>query len=222
MSEDNAKSEGVENEDNRSELNQIGDIFISCGWENNQAILILENQGQNEEVIEVRYQESRHPTTKPLEHFTQLPPNKPQRVQLPIGFEHWEKLHFVGIGKNTPRSVPIAYLIEVLKELCDEVKRKNRANEQLSIKPKQQKNSTSNHEKRPWRLEHEIQNQQENTIPKPQNEVTQLEQTAAELQKTINSFEKRNVELVKKNNELKAMLDTRTDPISGNPRTSLP
>ena len=201
MSEDNAKSDSVGNEDNWSELGQIGNIFISCTWENKQAILILENQGQNEEDIEVRYQ---------------LPPDKPQRVQLPTGFEHWEKLH-LGIGENTRGAVPIAYLIEVPKEFCDEVKRKNQANEQLSIEPEQQKNSTSKHEKRPGQLEHEIQNQQENTIPKLQNEVTQLEQTATELQKTISSFEKRNAELVKENSELKAMLDTRTDPISGNP-----
>ena len=201
MSEDNAKSDSVGNEDNWSELGQIGNIFISCTWENKQAILILENQGQNEEDIEVRYQ---------------LPPDKPQRVQLPTGFEHWEKLH-LGIEENTRGSVPIAYLIEVPKEFCDEVKRKNQANEQLSIEPEQQKNSTSNHKKRPGQLEHEIQNQQENTIPKLQNEVTQLEQTATELQKTISSFEKRNSELVKENSELKAMLDTRTDPISGNP-----
>ena len=201
MSEDNTKSDSVGNEDNWSELGQIGNIFISCGWENKQAILILENQGQNEEDIEIRYQ---------------LPPDKPQRVQLPTGFEHWEKLHF-GIGENTRGSVPIAYLIEVPKEFCDEVKRGNQANEQLSIEPEQRKNSTSNHEKRPGRLEHEIQNQPENTIPKIQNEVTPLEQTDAELQKTINSLEKRNAELVKENNELKAMLDARTDPISGNP-----
>ena len=237
MSEDNAK-----NEDNWSKLSQIGDIFISCGWENNQAILILENQGQNEEGIDVLYQESRHPTTKPLKLFNQLPPNKPQGVQLSTGFEHWEKLHFVRIGKNPPQLVPIAHLIAVLQELCDGVKnqgkseplqrgpeplspkleRSNDAGKPLHLSSlqrteEQQENSTSNHEKRPEQLEHEIQNQQENTIPKLQNKIIQLEHIVAERQKEIDTVKNQNAELAQKNSELKKQLDTQTNTMSRDP-----
>lgn len=273
MNENKAKNDNVGNEDNWSELRQIGDIFISCGWENNQAILILENKGQNEEDIEIRYQESLHPTTKPLKFFEQLPPGKPQTVQLPTRFEHWEELRFVGIMKNPSRSVPITDLIAALKELRDEiknqgnseplrcgseslspklkpsneyrkpprlpsfqvtkvqhsdrlaapkktsveVKRKNQANEQLPSDPEQQKNLTSNYEKRPGRLEHEIQNQQENTIHKLQNEVNQLEQTGVERQKEIDSFREQIAELSQENSELKRQLDTQTIATSRNP-----
>lgn len=216
MSEDNAKSDSVENKDNWSELRQIGDVFISCGRENNQVILILENQGQNEEDIEVRYQESQHPITKPLESFDQMSPDKPQRVQLPTGFEHWEKLHF-NIGENAGGEAPIASLIAALKEPRDEVKSENQANEQLSIEPEQQKNSTSNHEKRPGRLEHEIQDQQANIIPNLQNEITQLEQIVAERQEEIDSFREQIAELTQKNSELKRQLDTRTNAMSREP-----
>lgn len=122
MSENHVRSGSVRNEDNWSKLRRIGDIFISCGQENNQVILILENQGQNEEGIEIGYQESEHPTTKPLKFFKQLPPNKPQKVPLPIGFKQWGKLRFVHIGKNTSLLVPIADLITALKELSNEAK----------------------------------------------------------------------------------------------------
>ena len=273
MSEDNAKSDNVGNEDNWSKLIHIGDIFISCGWENNQAILILDNQGQNEEGIDVLYQESRHPTTKPLKLFDQLPPNKPQRVRLLTGFDQWEKLHFVGIGKNTRQPVPIADLISVLKELRNEVKnqekpeplqgepkplspklersndhgkplslssfqgteeqqpadlialeetlaevkRRNQANEQSSTEPEQQKNSTSIHDKRLRQSEHEIQNQEKNTIPNLQNKTTHLEQIIAERQKEIDRFREQIAELTQKNSDLKRQLDTQTDARSRDP-----
>ena len=43
MNEDNTRSRSVGNEDDWFELGKIGNVLISCRWENNQAILIVEN-----------------------------------------------------------------------------------------------------------------------------------------------------------------------------------
>ena len=272
MSEDNVKSESVRSKDNWAELRLVGDIFISCGWENNQAILILENQGENIKSIEVRYQESRHRTTESLKIFNQLPSNELRRMQLPTGFEHWEKLHF-HIGQNKRFSIYIKDLIAAVKKPRDAVKnqgnpeflqhepeslspkpersndpekpvrssnlqvteeqqsdifeapnetlawvkKKSRANEQLSTEPEQQRDSPLNSEKLPGLLKHEIQNQHENTISILQDKIIQLEQTIAERQKAIDSFEEQNAELSQEINELKKLLDTQTDAMSRSP-----
>ena len=121
MSGDNVKNESVRSKDNWAELGQIGDIFISCGWENNQAILILKNQGQNEESVEVRYQESRQSYTEPLKFFKHLPLDNAQRVPLPAGFEHGEKLHF-NVGQSPRNSIYIKDLIAALNKSRDAVK----------------------------------------------------------------------------------------------------
>ena len=101
-------------------ITTIGDVSISAEWENNRVILTLDNHGQNEESIEVRYQESRHRSTKPLAPFKQLSPDESHRIQLSERLEHWEKLHF-DVGQNTRRSVSITDLIAALKKSCNEV-----------------------------------------------------------------------------------------------------
>lgn len=126
MSKDNARNDNVRNEDHWFELIQIRDTFVLCGWEHNQAILILENRGQHAENVEVRYQESQHPTTKLLKFPKQLPPDEPQKGHLPEGFERWEELHF-NVGQNPRKPVPIADLITVLKKPHDKIKRKKKA-----------------------------------------------------------------------------------------------
>ena len=272
MSEENIKSESVRNKDNWAKLGQIGDIFILCGWENNQAILILKNQGQNEESVEVRYQESRQSYTEPLKFFKHLSLDNAQRVPLPAGFEHGEKLHF-NVGQSPRNSIYIKDLIAALnksrdavknqgnpeflqhepeslspkperssdpeKPVCSsnfqvteerqsdrfanlyetlaETKRKRQVNKQLSTEPEQQKKSTLSREESPGPLKHKVQNQQENTIPKLENEVTELKQMVAEYQKEIDGFKKQIVQLSHENSELKRQLKGETDTMSTEP-----
>lgn len=272
MNEDNVRSDSIGNENNWSKVGQIGDIFISFGWENDRTILILENRGDYKEGVEVRYQESQHPSTKLLDFFKQLPLDKPQRVPLPAQFEYWEKLHF-NVGQNTPWSVPIKDLIIVLRKPPDQVKRqgkpeplqrgfkplgsklerstvpekppslsnlqmgkkhqsdrfastyetladirrRNQANEQPDTELEQQRNFTLSHEKPSDSLEHEIRNQQEDTISKLQNKITELEQITAEQQKEIDRVKKLNAELSQENSELKKCLDTQKDAMSREP-----
>lgn len=106
--------------------------------------------------------------------------------------------------------------LKPLEETLAEIKRKKPANEQLSPRPEKQKNSTLSHEKLSGQLqlEHEIQSQEENTIPNLQNRITQLEQIAVEREKEIDSFKEQIAELTKTNSELRTQLDTQTNAMS--------
>lgn len=272
MSEGKARNDSVRNTDNWFEVGKIGDIVISLEWEDGQAILILENRGHHKEDVEVHYQKSRQRYVELLKFFKQLPLHNAQKVPLPTGFEHGEKLHF-SVGQSPRCSIDIKNLMVNLRKHRDavknqrdpeslqheseslnpkpersndpekslhlpsfqvteeqqsdrfisldkrlaEIKKRKRANEQSSPEPEQEQNSTSSYEKRLEQLEHEIQNQQENTIPNLQNKITQLKQIVAERQKEIDSFGEQITELTKENSDLKRQLDTQTNAMSRHP-----
>ena len=119
------------------------------------------------------------------------------------------------------QSNPLATLSEtstkVKRNSQEKIETSEHRNGRLNTELKQQRKYTPNLGELSKKVEPEDYTQEENIIPNLQNKITQLEQIVAERQKEIDSFEKRNAELVKENNKLKAMLDTRTDPISGNP-----
>ena len=105
------KPESIGGQEDLSEPAQIGDIFVSPSWQNNQAVLILNNRGQNEERINILYQEFGNPALKPCEG-TRLPCGSEWPFVLPQGFEDWEKLCFHVGAKEAKLS--IAKLKEVL------------------------------------------------------------------------------------------------------------
>ncbi len=177
MNENNARSDSIGNENNWSEVGQIGDIFISFGWENYRTILILENRGDHKEGVEIRYQESQHPSTKLLNFFKQLPLDEPQKVPLPTQFEHWEKLHF-NVGQNTPWSVPIKDLIIVLQKPRDQAKRQGKPEPlQRGFKPLSPKlERSTDPEKSPRSPSFQAAEQQSSTF-------TTLDETLAEVKR---------------------------------------
>ena len=96
--------ESVEDKEEPSESAQIGDIFVSPSWENNQAVLILNNRGKNEEQINILYQEFGNRALKPCED-TRLPCGSEWHFVLPQGFEEWEKLCFRVGAKEAKLSI---------------------------------------------------------------------------------------------------------------------
>ena len=97
-----------------SEPAQIGDIFVSPSWQNNQAVLILNNRGQNQEQIDIRYQQLGK-LNRSWKHF-QLLAGDSRTVKLPEGFEKCEKFYFRIGEKEWPNS------IDDLRKLLDEAK----------------------------------------------------------------------------------------------------
>ena len=198
-------------------ITTIGDVSISAEWENNRVILTLENHGQNQVEIDIRYQQAGDPGTRSLRYF-RLVHGARRTVYLLEGLKKYQKFYFtVGTEKPWPDS------IEILKKVLDEVEKQAKirdiqhGNEQLSTEPEQQRNFTLSYEKPSDSLEHEIRNQQEDTISKLQNKITVLEQITAEHQKEIDRVKKLNAELSQENSELKRCLDTQKDAMSREP-----
>ena len=96
--------ESVGDQEEPSEPAQIGDIFVSPSWQNNQAVLILNNRGKNEERINILYQEFGNPALKSCED-TRLPCSSEWHFVLPQGFEDWEKLCFRVGAKEAKLSI---------------------------------------------------------------------------------------------------------------------
>ena len=75
------------------EVATIGSVSISTGWENDQAILVLNNRGQNREVIDFLCLESGSSHSVSWKNL-QLPFGHQRKVKLPEGFERWERFGF--------------------------------------------------------------------------------------------------------------------------------
>ena len=75
------------------EVATIGSVSISTGWENDQAILVLNNRGQNGEVIDFLCLESGSSHSVSWKNL-QLPFGHQRKVKLPEGFERWERFGF--------------------------------------------------------------------------------------------------------------------------------
>ena len=106
-----------QSEDASSCPNQIENIFLSEEYENGKVFFILENRGDISELIYIFYQESDRLNDKMLDTL-EIPGHGQQKVQLPKGFEKWDKLYFQIRG--TKRSISNASL----RKLSDEVKRR--------------------------------------------------------------------------------------------------
>ena len=219
----------------------IENISISADWKNDKAFLFFLNRSPNSESIGLLCLESGNSSPKQWMNL-RLPRDEEQRVELPEDFIRWEKFGFCVKGKNslaptikltkllndvklqheaekltsiqqpannTPESPekPANSLGQNLQPANPFPRKKtsipgpSKSRQRLTPKPTRQKNN----------------DQQNQQITKLQTQNAKLEQIVAELQKTINSLEKQNAELVEENNELKTMLDTRTDLISRNP-----
>ena len=138
--------------------NQIENIFLSEEYENGKVFLILENRGDISELIYILYEESDRLDGKKLDTL-EIPGHGQQKVQLPKGFEKWNKLYFQIRG--TERSISNASL----RKLSDEVKREIKVEppqsetEPVISKPKQTKEAEG--------LTDEIQKQRIDTPPVP-------------------------------------------------------
>ena len=113
-----------QSKDTSSCLNQIESIFVSEKYEDEKVFFILENRGEIAESIYIFYEESDGLDSKPLDNLEILGHSQ-QRVQLPKGFEKWNKLYFRVREKE--RSISNVSL----KKLSDEVKRR------IIVKPSQ-------------------------------------------------------------------------------------
>ena len=94
----------------------IESISISTGWENDQAILVLNNRGQNKEVIDLLCLEPGSSHSVSWKNL-QLPFGHQRKVKLPEGFERWERFGF-RIGENR-----LLAPVTGLKELLDKAKK---------------------------------------------------------------------------------------------------
>ena len=147
-----------QSEDASSCPNQIENIFLSEEYENGKVFFILENRGDISELIYIFYQEPDRLNDKMLDTL-EIPGHGQQKVQLPKGFEKWNKLYFQIRG--TKRSISNASL----RKLSDEVKRRIKVEppqsetEPAISKPKQTKEAEG--------LTDDIQKQRIDTPPVP-------------------------------------------------------
>lgn len=197
MSENNTRSDNVGNKEIRFELGKIGNVLISYGWKNDQAILILNNGGLKEQQIKIRYMET---SVCPWREFKtlQLPYGNERIVELHKEFEKWENLRF-DIGRERGR-ISVANL----------KKRMDDAKQQAKIERPPPKNSGPLTEV-PTKLVDEDQNQQFSHL---QSQFSKLEQIATKLKTELENLKKQSTERARENSELKAMLDTQATPIS--------
>ena len=82
------------------QIGNIGNIFITVKYKNEDVCLILHNKVEKAESISIYYKESRNiAIEKPLEKEFELPGYGQQEVSLPAGFEKWSELYF-HVGKE--------------------------------------------------------------------------------------------------------------------------
>ncbi len=91
-----------------------GSISVSIGWENDQAVLILENCGHHQERILIHYQITKSSGTV-LWECVQLFSGERQTKKLPKGFEKWHKFYCLLDGKKQISNTPLD-----LKELVND------------------------------------------------------------------------------------------------------
>ena len=205
MKQEKARNNSIENQKNLPELGHIGNISISCGWENDQTILILNNRGSKEEQIKIWYKEDNFGQWHQFKIF-QLSDGDEYILQLPKEYEVWKKLGFeVGTKRGSE-------LVSNLKKLLDTVKR------QTNIKnpfPERSQPSTEI----PTNLIDEKQNQHKTDL---QSQITQinirLKHTVTEFKMEIENLKKQNVKLSRENSNNKAVLDGLASKISADPK----
>ena len=108
-------------------IGNIGNIFITVEYENENVCLILDNRDEKAESISIFYEESHKPGEQPLEYF-KPPSDRPEKVRLPKGFEEWEKLYFRVEVHNRVRPINGSIPNTLLKEWSDEAKQQIKAN----------------------------------------------------------------------------------------------
>ena len=120
------------------------------------------------------------------------------------------------------QSNPLAALSETLVKVKrssrqEKIETSEHRNGPLNTGLKQQRKNTRDFEELSTKVEPEDQTQQENIIPNPQNQITQLEQLNTELQNEVDRFREQIAELLQENSDLKQQLDTRTEVMSRDP-----
>ena len=99
-------------------IGNIGNIFITVEYEDEDVCLILDNRDEKAESISIYYKESHNTAIeKPLEKEFELPGYGQQEVSLPAEFEKWSELYFHVGKENRIISNPS------LKKLSTETKR---------------------------------------------------------------------------------------------------
>ena len=104
------------------QIGNIGNIFITVEYENEDVCVILDNRDEKAESISIFYEESHKPGEQPLEYF-KPPRDRPEKVRLPKGFEEWAKLCFRVEVDNRVRPINGSISNTLLKEWSDEAKR---------------------------------------------------------------------------------------------------
>ena len=105
------------------QIRNLGNIFVTAEYENENVCLILENRDEKAKSIAIFYEESHKPGIQRHWCNFELLSNIQQKVSSPQGFETWKKLDFEVRVEN--RSIPNTYSIPNtdLKKLSEEVKR---------------------------------------------------------------------------------------------------
>ncbi len=103
------------------QIGNIGNIFITVEYENEDVCVILDNRDEKAESISIFYEEFHKPGEQPLEYF-KPPRDRPQKVRLPKGFEEWEKLCFRVELYNRVRPINGSISNALLGEWSDEAK----------------------------------------------------------------------------------------------------
>ena len=104
------------------QIGNIGNIFVTAEYENENVCLILGNRDEKAESITIFYGESHKPGINTILGNFELLSDSQRKVPLPEGFEKWEKLDFeVGVENQVREkgSIPNTFL----KKLSDETKR---------------------------------------------------------------------------------------------------
>ena len=114
------------------QIGNIGNIFITVEYENEDVCLILDNKDEKAESISIFYEESHKPGEQPVEYF-KPPRARPEKVRLPKGFEEWEKLCFRVEVNNRVRPISGSIPSTLLKEWSDEAKQQIQAD---ALQPK--------------------------------------------------------------------------------------
>ena len=99
------------------EIGNIGNIFVTVEYENENVCLTLDNGDKKGKSIDIFYEESHKLGEKPLKYF-ELPSDRSEKVLLPKGFEEWEKLYVRVQDERNQISIPNNFL----KKFSDEAK----------------------------------------------------------------------------------------------------
>ena len=111
------------------QIGNIGNIFITAEYENENVCLILDNRDEKVKSIAIFYGESHKLGINAILGNFELLSDSQRKVPLPEGFEKWKTLDFQVREEN--RSIPNTFL----KKLSDEAKRLKDNPPQPKIEP---------------------------------------------------------------------------------------